>query len=184
MKRLVVLMSLLLSLGGVVAAEGTAPQYRYGSRGYFGTARANVQTMSAFWFNDPAVGVDLINGYSFNPWFMLGGGVGFIYTCVPGEGAVRIPIYLHLRANVLDRKVTPFFSLNLGGGFCKGYQPGLSDGAAEEPNGHYWFSCIEPQVGVAVYLKNGRMIDFGASIYLDAGRGLNGGLKFGIGFTW
>lgn len=59
--------------------------------------------------------------------------------------------------------------------------PGFS---AEVINGSFGFYCLEPQVGVAVRLKGGRMLDLGLSLYSDVGRGFNGFPKLGIGFTW
>ena len=121
-----------LIIGTAVGAEKAQQEYRYGCKGVFGTARVSyIMWAQAVGFT-PAASAGIIYGYSFNPWFMLGGGVGVTYSHFPkdvtsvGEsrGAVRVPVYLHLRTNILDRKVSPFIATNLGGGLCQGYMQG------------------------------------------------------------
>ena len=179
---------LLLVLLGAVVINAEAQEYRYAKRGYFRSVRVGVIATSL----DVGHSVDLVNGYAFNKWFMMGGGIGVQYTIYnidsddnSGQTNVKVPIYLNLRANVLDRKVTPYFSLNLGGGFCKGYLPDLGpDAAPAEINGSYEFYYVEPLAGVAVRFKGGKMLELGLSLYADFGRGISGGPKFGVGFTW
>ena len=173
-------------------ANGQEREYRYGWRGYYGTAKASYLMWEHRIYTVPAIGLDVVNGYSFNQWFMLGGGVGVVYTIFPESknsfkenlSAIRVPMYLQLRANIIDRRVSPTAALNLGGGFCKGYLPLIIDGANEERSGSYGFYYIEPQVGVSVRLYNGQMVDFGISMHMDIGRGVSCGYKFGVGFTW
>ena len=68
MKKFVIFAMLALFLGSAIGAEKPKREYRYGDKGYFGTARANY-IMWNFDSSIPAVSVDIINGYSFNPWF-------------------------------------------------------------------------------------------------------------------
>lgn len=179
---------LLLVLLGAVVINAEAQEYRYAKRGYFRSVRVGVIATSL----DVGHSVDLVNGYAFNKWFMMGGGIGVQYTIYnidsddnSGQTNVKVPIYLNLRANVLDRKVTPYFSLNLGGGFCKGYLPDLGpDAAPAEINGSYEFYYVEPLAGIAVRFGGGKMLELGLSFQADFGRGMNGGPKFGVGFTW
>ncbi len=186
MKRLFLFIVLLAS----VAFSAEAQEYRYAKRGYFRSVRIGVIT--AFSNENVGCSVDLVNGYAFNKWFMMGGGIGVQYTIFnidsddnSGQTNVKVPIYLHLRANVLDRKVTPYFSLNLGGGFCKGYLPDLGpDANRAEVNGSYEFYYVEPLAGVAVRFGGGKMLELGLSFCADFGRGISGGPKFGVGFTW
>ena len=181
---------LLLVLLGAVVINAEAQEYRYAKRGYFRSVRIGVIT--AFSNENVGCSVDLVNGYAFNKWFMMGGGIGVQYTIFnidsddnSGQTNVKVPIYLHLRANVLDRKVTPYFSLNLGGGFCKGYLPDLGpDAAPAEINGSYEFYYVEPLAGIAVRFGGGKMLELGLSLQADFGRGMTGGPKLGVGFTW
>ena len=185
---------LLLILLGAVVINAEAQEYRYAKRGYFRSVRIGVMHDQTTTFSLEKVGcsVDLVNGYAFNKWFMMGGGIGVQYTIFnidsddnSGQTNVKVPIYLHLRANVLDRKVTPYFSLNLGGGFCKGYLPDLGpDANRAEVNGSYEFYYVEPLAGVAVRFGGGKMLELGLSFCADFGRGISGGPKFGVGFTW
>ena len=186
MKLLLLLLAVLTA--GIFSAE--AQEYRYAKRGYFRSVRIGVIT--AFSNENVGCSVDLVNGYAFNKWFMMGGGIGVQYTIFnidsddnSGQTNVKVPIYLHLRANVLDRKVTPYFSLNLGGGFCKGYLPDLGpDANRAEVNGSYEFYYVEPLAGVAVRFGGGKMLELGLSFCADFGRGISGGPKLGVGFTW
>jgi hypothetical protein len=184
---------LLLVLLGAVVINAEAQEYRYAKRGYFRSVRVGVMNdLTTATSLDVGHSVDLVNGYAFNKWFMMGGGIGVQYTIYnidsddnSGQTNVKVPIYLNLRANVLDRKVTPYFSLNLGGGFCKGYLPDLGpDAAPAEINGSYEFYYVEPLAGIAVRFGGGKMLELGLSFQADFGRGMNGGPKFGVGFTW
>ena len=57
-------------------------EYKYGKKGYFGNASFTFSDFGAFldgegWLIDkPHYGVDVINGYSFNPYLDLGVGLG------------------------------------------------------------------------------------------------------------
>ena len=184
---------LLLVLLGAVVINAEAQEYRYAKRGYFRSVRVGVMNdLTTATSLKVGHSVDLVNGYAFNKWFMMGGGIGVQYTIYnidsddnSGQTNVKVPIYLNLRANVLDRKVTPYFSLNLGGGFCKGYLPDLGpDAAPAEINGSYEFYYVEPLAGIAVRFGGGKMLELGLSLQADFGRGMNGGPKLGVGFTW
>lgn len=178
MKRLFTLLTLILL---VTTAMAQTREYRYGKRGYFGSATAAYAMHNN---THPGFSAEIVNGYSFNPWFMLGGGVGAVWYNSQGNGTGKGYAFVHLRANVLDRRVTPFFALNIGGGYCQGYLKGFRDGKPEELNGHYGFYCAEPKVGVGIRMKNGHIIDLGASLYMDAGRGVDAAFKIGIGYNW
>ena len=189
MRQLLLLLAVLTV--GIFSTE--AQEYRYAKRGYFRSVRVGVMNdLTTATSLKVGHSVDLVNGYAFNKWFMMGGGIGVQYTIYnidsddnSGQTNVKVPIYLHLRANVLDRKVTTYFSLNLGGGFCKGYLPDLGpDANRAEVNGSYEFYYVEPLAGVAVRFGGGKMLELGLSLYADFGRGISGGPKFGVGFTW
>jgi hypothetical protein len=188
MKKLSLLVIFALIVSVAIGKSNTSKEYNYGKRGQFVTARASYimwDDISGFL---PAASIEGIYGFSCNPWFMVGGGIGVTYSHFPkhitsmGEsrGAIRIPIYLHLRTNILDRRVSPFVALNLGGGVHKGYIP-LGYSNPEVENDFHIFAYGEPQIGVALRLKGGRMVDIGASVPLY---NLDAGLKFGVGFTW
>ncbi len=187
------LLLLLVLLGAVVINAQAQDGYRYAKRGYFRSVRVGaLHDMTTSHTLDVGHSIDLVNGYAFNKWFMMGGGIGVLYTIYgvdlddnSGQTNIKVPVYLHLRANVLDRKVTPYFALNLGGGFCKGYLPNLGpNGHPEQLNGSYEFYYMEPQIGAAVRFGGGKMLELGLSFYADFGRGMNGGPKLNIGFTW
>ena len=179
MKRFFTLLSLFIvsfSAFGAVRADGN---YRYAKRGYFGAINLNC----IVWDDNSSVGVgaEFINGYSFNKWFMLGAGVGA--NLMPYKGSKNkqviealIPIFVHTRFNILDRRVTPFFSLNIGGGI-------LVD---NHNKGAFSSIYLDPKLGVAVRLKSGKMVDIGISRLFGGGIwiGPYNGIKFGVSYVW
>lgn len=176
MKRLFLFIVLL----ALVVFSAEAQEYRYAKRGYFGTA--NVSYILWDDYNHPiGVGAEVINGYSFNKWFMLGAGVGanmMSYKGYENECVVEavIPIFIHARFNILDRRVTPFFSLGVGGGILvDNYNSGVASAL-----------YLDPKLGVAVHLKNGGTIDFGVSRLFSGviWLGSYNGIKFGVSYTW
>ncbi|MDR1197633.1 MAG: hypothetical protein LBK94_01280 [Prevotellaceae bacterium] len=59
--------------------------------------------------------LDIINGYRFNPYFSLGVGTGVHYYT--GESTALIPIFADFRVNFINKKISPYFSLELGYSF-------------------------------------------------------------------
>ncbi|MEO8088590.1 MAG: hypothetical protein ABI763_17360 [Bacteroidota bacterium] len=60
--------------------------------------------------NNPSIGVQTINGYKFSPYVSAGIGVGFnIYSQV-----LLVPVFVGVRANLLDKRVTPFLAFDVG----------------------------------------------------------------------
>ena len=194
MKKIVIFLVFVLFAGSAIGADGPKREYKYGDVGYFGTIRANYMIWDSYG-SAKGVSVDFINGRSYNPWFMMGGGIGVIYTNFPPEltsdekshSTIRVPVYLHLRTNLLDRRVSPFLAVNLGCGICRGYiEKHPYQLYTEQMDASYVFLYEEVQLGAAVRLKGGRMIDFGLSFPFDFGLiyCMQGGLKFSLGFTW
>ncbi|MBQ2424823.1 MAG: hypothetical protein II262_08505, partial [Alistipes sp.] len=146
---------------------------------YFGAVNLNC----IVWDDNSSVGVgaEVINGYSFNKWFMLGAGVGanlMPYKGYKNEQVIEalIPIFVHTRFNILDRRVTPFFSLSIGGGILvDNYNKGASSSI-----------YLDPKLGVAVRLKSGKMVDIGISRLFGGGIwiGPYNGIKFGVSYVW
>jgi len=56
---------------------------------------------------------NLINGYRFNPYFSFGLGVGVRYSPWASDEAL-IPIFLATKINFLNKKVSPFLSIDIG----------------------------------------------------------------------
>lgn len=135
---------------------------RFASRGYFGIAELNIGTYNGKAFH--AYGADIINGYRTSPWFAVGVGVGARYQ---DWDALAVPFYIHLRTDILDRRVTPYFALNIGGAYM---------------------TCLhifaEPSCGIGIRMKKGRQINigFGGSGFISFGGAL--GWKISAGFAW
>lgn len=56
--------------------------------------------------------VNIINGGQISPYFFIGGGTGLRYYF--DADAALIPVFVHARANVLDKKVSPYFAFSIG----------------------------------------------------------------------
>lgn len=180
MRRLLLLFVLFIVSFSAFGAIRTDDNYRYAKRGYFGSANVSYILWDDF-DSSVGIGAEVINGYSFNKWFMLGAGLGanlILYKDYENKRVVEaaIPIFVHTRFNILDRKVTPFFALNVGGGIIvDNYNSGVCSSL-----------YLDPKLGVAVRLKNGGMIDFGVSRLLSGGVwfGSFNGIKVGVSYTW
>lgn len=87
-------------------------------------------------------GFTMVNGYRIVPQFAVGFGVGLKYCAF--EGALFMPMYLHLRSDFLDRKVSPYFALDVGYNFSVlGYG--------------YYGAMISPSLGVSYNVGKYRM---------------------------
>lgn len=112
MKRLVTLILIIVFTTSAMAhnievaksnnnAPKYAKEYRFGKRGYFGTATLGFSHFGINgegWVIDkPHYGVDVINGYSFNPHIDLGAGVGFHFqpSSNPKEEYLLFPLYAY-----------------------------------------------------------------------------------------
>lgn len=95
--------------------------------------------------------MNCISGYQFNPYFILGGGVGFRYY---EESEISIPIITYFRANLSNGKMIPFFALSIG------YNISLSEYSA---NG----LVFEPSCGVSFAINNKNAITVGWGYSLD-----------------
>ena len=149
--------------------------YRYGERGYFGTAQVGMLIFSPTYI---AYGAKIINGYNFNQWFSLGGSVGAFYnpSFAPYEDYIYMPINLHLKATVLDRKVSPYFVLDAGVSLDI-----YRDQPTHTLTNIITMPYIHPEMGVAIRFKKGRMLNIGAGFpyFLYAFCA-----SVNVGFTW
>lgn len=72
-------------------------------KGYFGLLEGSIPCLIG------EIGATVVNGYRVCPQFAVGGGIGFLFF-----GNLNIPLFLHLRSDFLNRRVSPYFALNLG----------------------------------------------------------------------
>lgn len=72
--------------------------------------------------------IDFVNGYRFNPYFAVGAGVGFRGYA---ENFRTLPVYLHLKVNLLDKPFSPFIALS--GGADVGIGQGKKSGGYFSP---------------------------------------------------
>lgn len=141
---------------------------RFVSKGYFGEAEFNLGFYNGNYFR--GYGIDVINGYRTSPWFAVGGGVGARYMSLkPGE--LLIPFYLHLRTEMLDRKVSPYISVNIGGAYMVNW---------------VLLPFAEPCGGISIRLGKGREINIGVrgTIWVIPSFGGAMGCTLSVGYAW
>ena len=151
--------------------------YRYGERGYFGTAQVGILGFSPQYI---AAGVKVINGYSFNPWVSLGVSVGTYYlNWSKITETIYIPVNAHLRINFLDRKVTPYFVADAGALFFMERDFGRTEvGKFKTQIKPY----LHPELGIGIRFKKGRILSIGAGLPYFFPNAFCASAH--IGFTW
>ncbi|MBS1596134.1 MAG: hypothetical protein JST90_17615 [Bacteroidetes bacterium] len=91
--------------------------YRYKPKGYF--MQVHLHTVVEY-------GIDVINGYKFNRYASLGLGIGIhayilpfpLTQAVAGCAGGYVPVYLHLGGDVLQSRITPYYSFSAGYGIA------------------------------------------------------------------
>ena len=116
------------------AEKGTQPQY-FQKGAFF-----SVDLSAGNTFNErvnTSYGIDMAGGYRFCPQFVLAAGFGgYSYknaTATVSGGELRnnqttsVPVFLRLRSDILDRKVSPYVQLDLGYSFVFLYSRDAAD---------------------------------------------------------
>lgn len=137
--------------------------YRFSKRGYFGVAEVGAQSGDEGSYN-----IEVVNGFRFNPWVAIGGGTGV--NLINGED-VAVPLFAYLRTDILDRRVTPYFTFSLGADI---YTYNRTEGDAVEAR-------AEASLGVSVRFRGGKQLCLG----IGNGNNLEfSAFKFHLGFVW
>ncbi|MCM1176222.1 MAG: hypothetical protein NC308_01660 [Clostridium sp.] len=194
MKKFVLFISLVIA--GILYAETISAQRRYvgtGNSAYgnsFGTGGGNYAKRGYrgmfeagggldFCDDQGAVILSTTHGYNFNPYFFLGGGIGFYHTEYYDYywNLHRITYYsieynafrcfADARGYLLDRKVTPYIGCRIG----------------MEVNGiEGVLAYASGSLGVRWIIKNGLGLNF--SIDGETGAEYCGAILFRLGFEW
>ncbi len=172
------------------SSERPKREYRYGKKGYFGNASFTFTDFGAFldgegWLIDkPHYGVDIINGYSFNPYLDLGVGLGahFQPSKDKTEQYIMMPLYVYFRYNILDRKVSPYLAAKAGWAWAV-YREKSGD---EVGNFNKWGSSTYTnlEVGAMVRFKGGKSVNIGVGMPWYFIPLLATGISVNVGFTW
>lgn len=112
------------------------------SSGYFGIVNFGYEI--GVGGGDDRIKLDVVNGYRILPEFSIGAGVGVKYYT--DADVVTIPVYVHLRTDLLRRKATPFIALNTG--YNISTYSSIEGGA-----------LVEPSVGVGIRLNNSKQLN-------------------------
>lgn len=136
-------------------------------RGYFGVINFGYEI--GVGGGDDRIKLDVVNGYRVIPEFSVGAGVGVKYYI--DADVVTIPLYAHLRTDLLRTKVTPFIALNAG------YNISTNDyikGGA----------LVEPSVGVGIRLNNSKQLNvsLGYSLNCFKAQVYNNYYSYGYGY--
>ncbi|GHV02016.1 hypothetical protein FACS1894159_10530 [Bacteroidia bacterium] len=119
---------LLLLLAGVTLTANAQSEFNKPKR-YMGIVEIGGGLGFGDWSAD-RVSFSMINGYRFMPQFAVGVGVGvqmafheanYAYENGGGEGKARdfsLPVFLHLRSDFINGKVSPFVACNIGYNVC------------------------------------------------------------------
>ena len=146
------------------------------------------------WAADRA-GVSILYGYRIIPQFALGIGTGarlFFYRNNSEYNAndkglyidVAIPLFLHLRSDFLERKVSPYVAFNIG--YNLSLSRGLFGGILMEPTLGVWFNIGENSrmnIGLACAINRVKYIIDG-SRYSYRGNAMGYALNLKIGFSF
>lgn len=200
MKRFLVLFIAMAVAGSAIAGDidktkevktqKPKKEYRYGKRGYFGNASFTFSDFGAFldgegWLIDkPHYGLDVINGYSFNPYLDLGIGLGahFQPSNDKTEQFILMPLYGYLRYNILDRRVSPYLALKAGwAGVVYREKDGDYVGKFNQWGGSTYTNL---EVGAAVRFKGGKSINVGVGMPWYFIPLLATGISVNVGFSW
>jgi hypothetical protein len=96
------------------------------SKGYHGSVDAGYSVNTGGTISTNWAELNTVHGYQVNPYFFVGGGVGFHFAPemkkseIDGkphwkrDGSMEIPIFADFRWTVLNKKVTPFVDARLG----------------------------------------------------------------------
>lgn len=94
------------------SGRGHRPEFHPRGRGYFNTIQVLINNLEG--------GVRLVNGYRFGRFGYLGIGIGadFLFDDMSRNkgdySGVYLPLYLHYGGDILKKRITPFYSLELG----------------------------------------------------------------------
>lgn len=123
-------------LAGNTESEIELPFFQR-ERGYFNVSEFQLmlgQDASGEGFTNHTI-IQTINGYAFQPWLMLGSGVGldkygdFLMT----------PLFLSLRGTLLQKKASPYYYLNAG--WAHFWEPENNEVTYEKARGGYHFQA-------------------------------------------
>lgn len=163
----------------------TKKRNNYFRRGYFGIVDGSV---AAYYAGGLVGGIDIINGHN-SDWFGIGIGVGcragIGVGCRAGMGKeVAIPIYVHLRAEILNRRVTPIILANIGYSYGFGEKPKYNETMGYTPAsmvGSNFFA--EAGIGLGIRVRQKGLISLSIMPSFFTKTSANG-IKLGIGYKW
>ena len=150
-------------------------------RGYMGEVILGAGTGNSLGINITNVSFSVINGFRFLPQFAMGLGIGFESSTYSielwydgnrlsaSESRNRIPVFLHLRSDFLDGRVSPFVVIN------SGYSVGDFGGAF----GEFILGC-----SFNVGQRNRMSIGLGSKSFNNDWGGSITTIGLNVGFSW
>ena len=136
MTRFLISSVLMMFITVISIASDKSKQYDYFQKGAF----FSVDLSAGNTFNErinTSYGIDMTAGYRFCPQFVLAAGFGghafTNATATVSGGELRnnqttsVPVFLRLRSDILDRKVSPYVQIDLGYSFVFLYSRDAAD---------------------------------------------------------
>lgn len=111
MKRVIILLALSCMLAGTASAWEKESRFN-NPKGYFTMVELKVPALILVW--QARAEADVVAGWRFCPQFAIGVGAG-VWTAFVQN--VEVPLYLHLRSDISDTRVSPYVALNAGYNF-------------------------------------------------------------------
>ena len=164
MKRIFIVILALFLVVPLISQEGNSEIVKNGfKKGY----ACNIDMGGLLTAGDYGVKLVIVNSYQFNPHFSIGIGTGFWFDwTVPsgGDGGKNLkgpigpllPVFADFRVNLLNKKLSPYFSMGLGALFSY--------------PGEYTFSThglISPAIGLSYKVSKWFVLNASFGINLD-----------------
>jgi len=182
---------LLLFLFGITLNASSQSQFNK-PQGYMGLVEVGGGIGMGDWGAN-RVSVTMINGYRIIPQFAAGIGVGaqmLIYSVFDGNNDQRdivmsLPVFLHLRSDFIEGKVSPFVALNIGYNVLT--SDDIKDGLTFEPMVGVSFNLGKKRMTAGVGFSMSKInyeVSNGGWSYYDFGSATGSALTFKVGYSF
>jgi len=121
----------------------------YKKKGYFGFAE--LESLISVDGGGGNMKINIVNGYKVIPQFSVGAGIG-LNLCYSWYSTLSVPVFIHLRSDILNKKVTPYIAFDMGYNIpvakfeSEVYEKGL---------------MFEPKIGLGIKFSNRYQLNIG-----------------------
>jgi len=167
MKRIFMLLTVIVLAVSLFSQEGDAPEIDLSNSVFDGLEKGykcNVEFGGLFGYGNRNYGANglklhIVNGYQFNPYLSVGAGTGIWYNLAYSR--THIPFFVDLKINFLNRRISPYFSIDSGGLLSKDCSPYTSKNVT-------LLVLLNPTLGVTYKVSDWFTINLGLGLeYTD-----------------